>query len=262
MKIHGTWPPERLYPGFGKPQEEQGWHDKMQEFENEARGLDHKWKWERWLEVAQMRLAKNYTESGWVQMSMDPKLHEKALKHYKKEHEQSRMEHQTPFYIQGRTRFWDKENLPGTLSDDIVNDIKAKIAKWANVREQDLDETSTYGFRIYQDGAVLKPHVDRVESHVLSAVYCLDIEDDLEPWHLEAASDFTGVHAKVDLRPGQLFLYESAKLPHGRPGIFRGKRYVALFSHFKPREWRFQNVDRVYALPPWWRDPLDSKDDL
>ena len=63
----------------------------------------------------------------------------------------------------------------------------------------------------------------------------------------------------MDLKPGEIFLYESAKLPHGRPSTFFGEHYAALFMHFRPPDWDFQNVDRVYGLPPGWKRPPRKK---
>ena len=38
----------------------------------------------------------------------------------------------------------------------------------------------------------------------------------------------------MDLKPGQLLLYESAKCTHGRPRTFRGHWYTSLFIHYRP----------------------------
>ena len=41
------------------------------------------------------------------------------------------------------------------------------------------------------------------------------------------------------LEPGEMVLYESAKLPHGRQIPFQGEFYDNLFAHFYPEDLRF-----------------------
>jgi hypothetical protein len=45
---------------------------------------------------------------------------------------------------------------------------------------------------------------------------------DQEPWPI-VIEGIDGVTAEVDLKPGQMLLYESAKCTHGRPRTFRGE---------------------------------------
>ena len=47
-------------------------------------------------------------------------------------------------------------------------------------------------------------------------------------------------------------LYESAKLPHGRPSVLTGPGayYASVFVHYKPKWWSMANEDRVYAVDP------------
>ena len=48
--------------------------------------------------------------------------------------------------------------------------------------------------------------------------------------------DHRGKRLKIYLKPGQMVLYESAKLPHGRQFPLNGDFYDNLFIHFKPLE--------------------------
>ena len=50
--------------------------------------------------------------------------------------------------------------------------------------------------------------------------------------------DHQGARRKIYLQPGQMLLYESAKLPHGRQFPFRGDFFDNLFVHFRP--WKAQ----------------------
>jgi hypothetical protein len=59
----------------------------------------------------------------------------------------------------------------------------------------------------------------------------------------------------VDIPPGKLFFYESAKLSHGRPSTLDGEFYAHIFVHFRPVGWSYKNADRVYAVPPFYSAP-------
>ncbi len=59
-------------------------------------------------------------------------------------------------------------------------------------------------------------HVDTVSTHVVSAIINVDQEVD-EDWPL-LIQDHQGNEHKLIMKPGEMVLYESAKLLHGRPG--------------------------------------------
>ena len=58
----------------------------------------------------------------------------------------------------------------------------------------------------------------------------------------------------MEVKPGDIFFYESAKLAHGRPTVLKGKHSAHIFAHYRPKDWSFSNMDRVYAVPPGWAD--------
>jgi prolyl 4-hydroxylase len=47
--------------------------------------------------------------------------------------------------------------------------------------------------------------------------------------------DHQGKLHEVMIQPGEMVLYESARLIHGRPTPFKGKRYDNLFVHYRPK---------------------------
>merc|ERR1711879_492177 len=158
----------------------------------------------------------------------------------------------------GQRQMWDWTALGFEVREQLFNEIRSAISDWTGVPRENLERTAAYGVRIYKNGSVLNSHVDHLGTHVLSAVYCVAIdgeEKEATPWYLEALPDLRGKLTQVNLRPGQLFLYESAKLPHGRTGVFRGDAYAAMFTHFKPRAWGLTRYDRVYVLPSDWENP-------
>jgi prolyl 4-hydroxylase len=61
-------------------------------------------------------------------------------------------------------------------------------------------------------------HVDTVNTHVVSAIINVDQDVD-EPWYLVILDHDYNEH-KVEMKAGDMLLYESAKLLHGRPGKY------------------------------------------
>ena len=115
-------------------------------------------------------------------------------------------------------------------------DLKNKI--WAGSRDilekwvdQELTATSLYGIRIYQDGHVLAPHVDRMPL-VVSCI--INVDQDLdEPWPLEVYAH-NGLSYNVTMEPGEMILYESHSVIHGRPFALSGRFMANIFVHYEP----------------------------
>lgn len=109
---------------------------------------------------------------------------------------------------------------------------------------QSLEFTSFYGIRVYHWGNHLRMHVDRLETHIYSVIMQLDQVDVEEDWPLEVI-DFTGKRKEISMKPGDLILYESAKLIHGRPKTLYGKEYANAFCHFKPKVWPYVDKNDI-----------------
>ena len=100
---------------------------------------------------------------------------------------------------------------------------------WAGVR---LKHTYSYGVRRYTNGSWLASHVDRFNTHVISAIINLD-QSVTEPWPLFIKGN-EGLAHTVVLAPGEMLWYESARAVHGRPRPLSGEFYDNVFVHFKP----------------------------
>ena len=96
----------------------------------------------------------------------------------------------------------------------------------------ELTPSTCYGFRVYLPGAYLHNHVDRPHTHVISSTICV-ASDLYSSWGLHAL-DADGKSHRVDLEPGQMLLYESARTLHGRPVPLHGRYYAGLFVHYQP----------------------------
>ena len=102
-----------------------------------------------------------------------------------------------------------------------------------------LQHTRTYGVRRYTNGSWLASHVDRFNTHVISAIINLD-QSVTEPWPLFIKGN-EGLAHRVVLAPGEMLWYESARAVHGRPRPLSGEFYDNLFIHFSPAgEWYSQ----------------------
>ena len=125
----------------------------------------------------------------------------------------------------------DDKGLRGsgaTLKRHIWEAASATLEAWT---AQELQPCSLYGIRVYQQGAIMLPHVDRLPL-VVSAMIAVAQDVD-EPWPTEVY-DHSGQAHNVTLEPGDMLLFESHSVIHGHPFPLEG-RYVALiFIHFEP----------------------------
>jgi prolyl 4-hydroxylase len=116
----------------------------------------------------------------------------------------------------------------GQLKQAIWDAAKSTISEWTN---QELTEVSLYGIRVYTEGAMLNTHVDRlplVSSAILNVAQDVD-----EPWPLEVIGR-DGKAYNVTMEPGDMILYESHSILHGRPFPLKGRFMANLFVHFEP----------------------------
>ena len=117
------------------------------------------------------------------------------------------------------------------------NNIMFKIcSKWSN--QSDLIKTHTYGIRIYEHGDIIKPHTDRPNTNVVGVICSIDQEDMKEPWGLQIKDNSGWLH-EIFLEPGEMLLYESDILEHGRMHPLNGKSYANMFIHFKPKNYKY-----------------------
>ena len=119
--------------------------------------------------------------------------------------------------------------LPLAMQQDVHAELHGIMEQWAGIA---LLPTHVYGIRRYARGALLKVHRDRSGTHVFGA--SLNIAQQLEePWPLVIEDHLARRH-EVALQPGEMLLFESARLPHGRPRPLRGEFYAGVFAHYRP----------------------------
>mmetsp|Transcript_32409 Transcript_32409/g.53597 ORF Transcript_32409/g.53597 Transcript_32409/m.53597 type:complete len:469 (+) Transcript_32409:136-1542(+) len=114
------------------------------------------------------------------------------------------------------------------LKQAIWDAAQSTIAEWT---DQTLHQVSLYGIRIYTRGSILSSHVDRMPL-VSSAI--INVASDVEePWPLEVIGH-DGRAVNVTMEPGDMVLYESHSVIHGRPFPLKGEFVANLFVHFEP----------------------------
>lgn len=128
------------------------------------------------------------------------------------------------------------------LKQQIWDAAKPTIEEWTGM---ELKQTSMYGIRVYTEGAILSPHVDRLPL-VSSCIINVDQDVD-EPWHLEVY-DRNDRAVNVTMEPGDMVLYESGSLMHGRPFPLKGRYYANVFIHFEPTG---KKIDGSPAKESW-----------
>jgi len=108
------------------------------------------------------------------------------------------------------------------------------VSEWSGVP---VEQTSMYGLRQYQTGARLLSHVDRLPTHAVSLIVNIAQKNLANPWPVEVFDHADRLH-EVDMVPGDIVYYESAKNLHSRNRPLTCKKggcsFVNLFTHYRP----------------------------
>jgi hypothetical protein len=154
--------------------------------------------------------------------------------------------------IHGEPDFVD---LSTKLTDRALLMLQPIVEAWSGTT---LVPFQAYGLRVYRNQSSLNMHIDRVESHVISAIMHVDHDANGEPWPL-VIEDFRGNTVEVNLEAGDILLYESSKCYHGRPRPFNGEWYSSLFLHWHPVDWDpDMAMNTHYRVPPTWNTKVTS----
>lgn len=116
----------------------------------------------------------------------------------------------------------------GILKQAIWDSAREVIQEWTG---EELTQCSLYGIRVYTEGAVLATHVDRMP--LISSAIINVAQDVDEPWPIEVIGHDGKAH-NVTMEPGDMVLYESHSILHGRPYPMKGRYFANLFVHFEP----------------------------
>lgn len=89
-----------------------------------------------------------------------------------------------------------------------------------------------YVYYYAQDGAVLLQHTDRESTHATSLIVNIAQFGVRHPWKVEIYDHAHRLH-EIEMEPGDIVYYESAKCLHGRTEPLQGGYYVNLFAHYR-----------------------------
>ena len=172
----------------------------------------------------------NYTDMGFRMVKLPPELTARLTKFWNDNRGKVKVEDWFPGNTY--TNHWeaptmmldvDDTSLQGggeELAELIWETAHSDLEEWT---EQELVRTSLYGIRMYTSNSILAPHVDRmplVHSAVINVAQDVD-----EPWPMELwAHD--GKAYNVTMEVGDMIMYESHSVIHGRPWPLKG-RYFA-----------------------------------
>lgn len=177
--------------------------------------------------------------AGYLHMTMTQKLKDITMEWYQIRRNDSLVPHGVigGGYTNNHVVNFDKVDLDRfrAVHSAIIREMQQVLQWWTKLR---LRHTSTFGVRVYRRDSMLINHVDRMDTHLASAVLQIHQEVDEDGgWPLEALLP-NGRVAEVYLQPGEMVLYEGAWLRHGRPMRFKGTEFANVFSHFAPLDWR------------------------
>jgi len=203
----------------------------------------------------QPRSQHNYTEVGFKKMRAPEGIFKEILEFYHENRKKEQLEKwprgntyvnswESPTYM---ISFEDRALRGGLdLKSRIWEAMKPIIEEWTGKK---VVETSLYGVRVYKKGAVLATHVDRLP---LVSSMIIQVDQDLnDPWPVEVYSHDGKAH-NVTMKPGDIVLYESHTVLHGRPFPLNGNFYANIFVHYAPIDHDEMNVkdsDKLQVKP-------------
>ncbi|NNC99170.1 MAG: 2OG-Fe(II) oxygenase [Gammaproteobacteria bacterium] len=173
-----------------------------------------------------------FTQTGWRKLEVPAAAYSPLLEALAAS-AKAEPEHVPGGYLRGP----DGRDVGGSELIPLEDNIKSAIAEklrpiaedWAGAA---LKLEAVYGLRRYLRGATLTMHRDRNETHIISVI--INVSQEVEQdWHLHIQDHFYRT-SKIALAPGEMILYEGARLLHGRPDPLRGQHYANVFVHFSP----------------------------
>eukprot|EP00980_Cylindrotheca_fusiformis_P001760 scaffold405_cov132-Cylindrotheca_fusiformis.AAC.12 len=149
----------------------------------------------------------NFTKHGYAKIRAPPKLFELISEFYRRNQGQDTTEWKQ---LNTYHNIWDappticllnrRENSGGGphLQATLFGEAEKVLEEWTG---QELSPVSLYGVRLYHNGSILAPHVDRMPL-VTSAIINVDQDVD-EPWPLEVYGH-DGVAINITMEPGDM----------------------------------------------------------
>lgn len=187
------------------------------------------------LSDVQTNLVPNVTTTGFQLVRMPQHTYDIIFRWYTDNHLRLRRPESDggPLYNQRAVPTWHTP-LPGPMKRMVFDQLKTIMEEWAPTTAP-LHGTSAYGVRTYDNGSYLHLHVDTANTHVVSGIVNVD-QSVRRPWPV-TIFDHDGKLHELVMKPGDMLLYESAKLLHGRVQPLDGDFYANVFVHYAPDDW-------------------------
>lgn len=172
----------------------------------------------------------NYTRAGIRKLWIPGGIHQMLVDFYEQNKGNARVEFVEDFIENPHGAGSALIELPQSMKAKIHSDLQPVCEQWC---EMGLEPTYVYGMREYRNKTTLKLHRDRIHTHVISAMLVVT-ERVNEGWPLEIEDNYYRRH-EIIAAPGEMILYEGARLKHGRPKPLNGDYFCNVFVHYKPR---------------------------
>lgn len=145
------------------------------------------------------------------------------------------------------------------LHEPIWLEVEKHLKEWIP-EAVSFSRSSLYGIRVYTAESILATHVDR-DPLISSAIINVGQNVD-EDWPLEVY-DHEGWAHNITMAPGDVVLYESHSVLHGRPFPLRGEYFANIFVHFKPLfEDNDGGVEKDEKIDDEEEEVTENKDEL
>ena len=108
-----------------------------------------------------------------------------------------------------------------------------------------MSQLHSFAYSFLVLGAVLATHVDRMP--LISSAIVNVAQDVDEPWPIEVIGHDGKAH-NVTMEPGDMVLYESHSILHGRPFPLKGRYFANVFIHFEPTGHTLRHIGEDHSI--------------
>jgi len=209
-------------------------------------------------------VSRNYTEDGFSRSRISRPLLEELQQAIRDGMDIRRNEGKNNNIIGQQAQHIERDDLMAKVNEE----LHLMMEEWSGV---DLDLRYVYGLRLFQNKTALKMHLDK-GSHPLGFILHIESSDDYDergdPWPF-LIEDLHGRTHEIKMSPGDVILFEAAKLAHGRPHKLNASWYCNVVGHYYPRDKVWASMNHIneaqFAVPPHWleqpNEPADSSND-
>jgi len=211
-------------------------------------------RWAAFIDLAQARLLDSLTKEQWQVVSIPNgiDIYERLLSDFKK-----RRRGDGALFLPNREAIIKEEQVPKsstqqyklgkTMGNKLLNAFRPLHEQWLNTS---LESIQVNGIRIFTRGETVDEYIEPPDTHVITGILQLDAQLEA-PFPVEIL-DKTGKYTVINLKQGELFMYESAKCFIARRKPLDGNFSAVIFLHYRPIGWKITQSDIAYAVPPFW----------